>query len=60
VVKGEDSQVSGCGFKSRRRILDGVTKLAIRLKRNKGSRMGHTKTYLKKQKTAVCHLKKER
>ncbi len=26
MVKGEDSQLSGCGFKSRRRILDGVSK----------------------------------
>jgi hypothetical protein len=26
VVKAEDSQLSGCGFKPRRRILDGVSK----------------------------------
>jgi hypothetical protein len=26
VVKGEDSQLSGCGFEPRRRILDGVSK----------------------------------
>ncbi len=25
VVKGEDSQLSGCGFESRLRILDGVS-----------------------------------
>jgi len=25
VVKGEDSQLSGCGFESRRRILDDVS-----------------------------------
>ena len=26
MVKGEDSQLSGCGFEPRRRILDGVSK----------------------------------
>ncbi len=26
VVKGKDSQLSGCGFESRCRILDGVSK----------------------------------
>ncbi len=25
MVKGKDSQLSGCGFESRRRILDGVS-----------------------------------
>jgi hypothetical protein len=44
VVNGEDSQLSGCGFKSQRRILDGVSKDSYNIgKRNKGSQMGHTK-----------------
>jgi hypothetical protein len=41
VVKAEDSQLSGCGFKSRRRLLDGVSKASYYIgKRNKGSQMG--------------------
>jgi hypothetical protein len=49
VVKGEDSQLSGCGFKSRRRILDGVSEASYYIgKRNKGSQMGHTKNIFKK------------
>ncbi len=44
VVKGNDSQLSGCGFESRHRILDGVSKASYYFgKRNKGSRIGHTK-----------------
>ncbi len=45
VVKGEDSQLGGCGFEPRRRILDGVSKASFYngKKRNKGSQMGHTK-----------------
>jgi hypothetical protein len=44
VVKGEDSQLSGCGFESWRRILDGVIKASYYIqKRNKGCKMGHTK-----------------
>jgi hypothetical protein len=45
VVKGEDSQLSGCGFESRRRILDGVSEASSYYieKGNKGSQMGHTK-----------------
>jgi hypothetical protein len=43
-VKGKDSQLSGCGFKSRCPILDGVSKANYNIgKRNKGSQMGHTK-----------------
>ena len=49
VVKGEDSQLSGCGFESWRRILDGVSEASYYIgKRNKGSQMGHTKKILKK------------
>jgi hypothetical protein len=41
---GEDSQLSGCGFESRRRILDGVSEASYYIgKRNNGSQMGHTK-----------------
>ncbi len=41
MVKAEDSQLSGCGFKSRGRILDGVSKASYYIgKRNKGSQMG--------------------
>jgi hypothetical protein len=44
VVKAEDSQLSGCGFKPWRRILDGVTEASYYVgKRNKGSQMGQTK-----------------
>ncbi len=42
MVKAEDSQLSGCGLKSRRLILDGVSKITMK-KRNKGCQMGHTK-----------------
>jgi hypothetical protein len=51
VVKADDSQSRDCGFEPRRRILDGMqAKLAIALKinRNKGSQMGHTKKIFKK------------
>jgi hypothetical protein len=47
VVKAEDSQLSGCGFEPRRRILDGGSKASYYKlqwkKRNKNSQMGHTK-----------------
>jgi len=53
VVKADNLQSRGCGFEPRRRILDGMqAKLAIalKIKRNKGSQMGHTKKkYLKKK-----------
>ncbi len=43
MIKGEDSQLSGCGFKSRHRILDGVSKASYYIEKgNKGSQMGHT------------------
>ncbi len=52
VVKADDSQSRGCGFEPQRPILVGMQgKLAIALniKRNKGSQMGHTKKkYFKK------------
>ncbi len=53
MVKADDLQSRGCGFEPRRRILDGMqAKLAIalKIKRNKGSQMGHTKKILKKKK----------
>ncbi len=51
MVKAEDSQLSGCGFESRHRILDGVSKASYYIgKRNKGSQMGHTKKKYKKKK----------
>jgi hypothetical protein len=50
VVKAEDSQLCGCGFKLRRRILDGVSKASYYIgERNKGSQMGHTKIFFNKQ-----------
>ncbi len=52
VVKADDLQSRGCGFEPRRRILDGMqAKLAIalKIKRNKGSQMGHTKKNIKNQ-----------
>jgi hypothetical protein len=51
VVKGEDSQLSGCGFESRRRILDGVSEASYYIEKgNKGSQTGHTKKKIKKNK----------
>ncbi len=51
MVKGEDSQLSGCGFKSRRCILDGVSKASYYIEKgNKGSQMGHQKNIKKKKK----------
>ncbi len=54
VVKAEDSQLSGCGFKPRRRILDGVRKLASYYKLQwkneiKVAKWGTPKKYLKKK-----------
>ena len=50
VVKGEDSQLSGCGFESLRRILDGVSEASYYIEKgNKGSQMGHTKKIFKKK-----------
>ena len=49
MVKGEDSQLSGCGFESRRRIPDGVSKASYYIEKgNKSSQMGHTKKIFKK------------
>ncbi len=33
VVKAEDSQLSGCGFKPRRCIMDGVSKASCKLEK---------------------------
>jgi hypothetical protein len=50
VVKGKDSQLNGCGFESRRRILDGVSEASYYIEKgNKGSQMGHTKKIFKKK-----------
>jgi hypothetical protein len=44
VVKGKDSQLSGCGFESQCHILDGVSEASYYIEKgNKGSQMGHTK-----------------
>ncbi len=49
MVKGEDSQLSGCGFESWRHILDGVSEASYFIEKiNKGSQMGHTKKIFKK------------
>jgi hypothetical protein len=34
VVKGEDSQLSGCGFESWHRILDGCKRLQLKINEN--------------------------
>jgi hypothetical protein len=48
VVNGKDSQLSGCGFESQRRTLDGVSKaIAITLEKElKVAKWGTTKKYL--------------
>ncbi len=46
IVKGEDSQLSGCGFESWHRILDGCKQcwlLQLKINENKGSQIGQTK-----------------
>jgi hypothetical protein len=52
VVKAEDSQLSGCGFEPRRRILDGVSKASyykLQWKKEiKLAKWGTPKKYLKK------------
>ncbi len=54
MVKGEDPQLSGCGFESRRRILDGVSEASYYIEKgNKGSQMGHTKKIFKKKKKKI-------
>jgi hypothetical protein len=54
VVTGEDSQLSGCGFESQRRILDGVSEASYYIEKgNKGSQMGHTKKIFKKNKAMI-------
>ncbi len=51
MVKGDDSQLSGCGFESLRRILDDVSEASYYIEKgNKGSQMGHTKKKKKKKK----------
>jgi hypothetical protein len=47
VVKGKDSQLSGCGFKSWHRILDGVSKAITLEKEIKVAKWGTPKKYLK-------------
>jgi hypothetical protein len=54
VVKGEDSQLSGCGFESRRCILDGVSEASYyNEKGNKGSQIRQTKKEKKKLEPVV-------
>ncbi len=49
MVKGEDSQLSGCGFKSQHRILDGISEATITLEKEiKVAKWGTPKKYLKK------------
>jgi hypothetical protein len=43
VVKADDSQLSGSGFESWHRILDGCKQLQLKNNENKRSQMGHTK-----------------
>jgi hypothetical protein len=57
VVKGEDSQLSGCGFETRRRILDGVSEACYyNGKRElKVAIWGTLKKYLKKVSLYTTH-----
>ncbi len=43
MVKGEDSQLSGCGFESRRRSLDGVSEVLHWKKEIKEAKWGTPK-----------------
>jgi hypothetical protein len=47
VVTAEDSQLSGCGFDSRHRILDGCERLQLKKHENKDNQTGHTKKNFK-------------
>ncbi len=51
MVKGEDSQLSDCGFEPRRRILDGVSEASyyVGKKEIKVAKWGTPKKYLKKK-----------
>ncbi len=43
MVKAEGSQISGCGFEPRRRIVDGVREACYYIiKRNEGRQKGYT------------------
>jgi hypothetical protein len=43
VVKAEDSQLSGCGFKPRRCIMDGVSKASCKLEKIEVAKWGTLK-----------------
>ncbi len=55
VVKGEDSQLSGCRFKSRRRILDGVSEASYYIGKReiKVAKWGTPKKKKKKKKKRI-------
>ncbi len=60
MVQADDSQSRYCGFEPQPRILDGMqAKLAItlKIKRNKGSQMGHTKKIFKKKIALSLNIK---
>ena len=47
MVKGEDSQLSGCGFESVYwMVVSNAIYYILKLTKNKGSQMWHTKKYL--------------
>ncbi len=48
-LTAEGSQLSGCGFESRHRILDGFKLLQLKNNENISSLMGHTKKNIKKK-----------
>ncbi len=51
MVKSEDTQLSGCGFESRRRILDGVCEASYYIgKKIKVAKWGTQKIFKKKKK----------
>jgi hypothetical protein len=53
VVKGEDSQLSGCGFESLCRILDGVSEASYYIEKRE-IKVAKWGTKLKKKKKLFC------
>ena len=57
MVKGEDSQLSGYGFESRRHILDGVRKLDITLEKEiEVAKWGTPKKNIKNYSTLILSI----
>jgi hypothetical protein len=58
VVKGEDSQLSGCGFKPHHHILDGVSKASYYIGKReiKVAKWGTPKKYFNKVRNSMWAL----